>query len=596
MKLKTLLSYLIIAFLSAAALALSALLYARYLYPDADYTQIMLTLYSLSPDVIKQSIYPSDYLKALIFFFIVWPVCYLYLTPAKQFIAAAIMSICAIYLLGWPEYIILSHTTSTLYEEHYIYPDKQTPAPANKRNIIIIYLESFEQNYTKTEHYEDNLLKSLQSLQTQDNHSLEYRALNSTNYSIGALVATQCGIPLIFSQERDMYINTFFLPETICFPEILKANGYQTEIIKAADIHFTDADKFAKTHGYDKAWGKDQIIEQYPEFKQPKYQGTFGGLSDRALYEVAKKELAEFSLDKPFLLTLFSLDTHTPTTHIDASCPTKFNDLRDAYMCADKAAADFINWLKTSPYWQDTTVVILGDHLLPGRIKTKGHPKRTIFNVFLNLPQNLKISENKEFSALDIPASILESLGFKLQNHSFGLGRSIFSKEPTLLTKFGRKLNRYLMQHSDIYQKLSNPATAHVDVYAPYTINTTIENHDCTQYTDIFEDMMGLYYLDRLNLSLVDLPSETTALDVHIKFNTLFSKTGVLTISANGKEIVKFHPEAKQKAPYTLNFTIPRKLIKNNQLQLKFHNNSNTRHILTLGIAPLEIHLKAKEK
>lgn len=591
---KTILSYLTIAFLSISALILSALLYARYLYPDADYTQIMLTLYSLSPDVLKQSIYPSDYLKALIFFIIVWPLCYLYLSPLKQFFAALIMSLCAVYLIGWPEYIILSHTTSTLYEENYIYPDKQMSAPAHKRNLILIYLESFEQNYAKTEYYEANLIKSLQSLQQQGNYSLEYRALNSANYSIGALVATHCGIPLIFSQERDMYINSFFLPETICFPEILKANNYQTEILKAADITFTDADKFALTHGYDKAWGKDQILQQYPEFKQPQYQGTFGGLSDRALYDIAKKELARFSSDKPFLLTLFSLDTHTPTTHIDSSCSKKFDDLRDAYMCADTAAADFISWLKNSPYWQNTNIIILGDHLLPGRIKTKRHPKRSIFNVFLNLPQTHQISQDKQFSALDIPASILESLDFELKNHSFGLGRSIFSDEPSLLTKYGRKLNRYLMQHSEIYQQLSNPATAHIDVYAPYTIGTIIENHTCTQYTDIFEDMMGLYYLDRLNLALQNLPPNTSKIEVSIKFNTIFNPQGILTITANGTDILKFHPKAKQKPPYHLNFTIPAKLLTNNQLQLKFHNSSNTRHILTLGIAPLEILLRAK--
>ena len=594
MKLQKLFTLLTIAFLSVATLVLSILLYARYLYPEADYTQIILTIYNLTPDIIQESIYPTDYVYALLFFIIIWPLCYLYLSTKKQFYIATIMSLLAIYFLGWPEYFILSHTTSTLYEEHYVAPSKKISAPEQKRNLILIYLESFEQNYAKSEHYGTNLISQLHKLQTTDNHSLDYRALNSTNYSIGALVASHCGIPLVFTQERDMYVNTFFLPEATCFPEILKANGYQTRILKAADIHFTNADNFAKNHGYEIAWGKDQILAQYPEFQAKKYQGTFGGLTDRALYEVAQKELATFSPDRPFLLTLFSLDTHTPSSHIDPSCARQYKDLRDAYICADAAVDEFIAWLKTSPYWQNTTVIIVGDHLLPSKFKAKGRPKRSIFNVFLNLPENLKLTTSKTFTALDIPASILESLNFKLEDHAFGLGRSIFANTPPLIDTMGNKLNKRLMQHSEIYDRLSNPPTKHVATYTPYTLNTILDNKACTQYTDITENIINLYYLDRLNFVLEDLPTNAKTLKMRLKFNTIFSRTGALSIFANGTNLLQYRPQKGTQSPYYLEIDIPIALISDNKLQLKFHNNSNTRNIISLGIAPLAISISTK--
>ena len=64
-------SILTITLLSVTALALSVLLYARWLYPNADYIQIVITVLNLSPDVIKETIIPSDYAWGLLFFILV---------------------------------------------------------------------------------------------------------------------------------------------------------------------------------------------------------------------------------------------------------------------------------------------------------------------------------------------------------------------------------------------------------------------------------------------------------------------------------------------------------------------------------------------
>ena len=587
-------SVLAVTFLSISTLALSVMLYARYLYPDADYIQIALTVMTLSPDVIKENISITDYIFGLSYFIIIWPLCYLFLSEKKQFIAAIVQGLLALYLTGWPEFIILSNTTTTLYEKHYVYPDNTITAPEKKRNLILIYLESFEQTYTSAEHYGSNLIPNLSNLQTPVNHSTEYRSVRGAQYSIAALVATHCGIPLFFIKEHDMYARTFFLPGAVCFPEILKEHDYQTEIIKAADIQFTDADNFTLNHGYEKAYGINQITEKYPEFKEPQYQGAFSGLTDRALYEVAKKELAEFSPDKPFFLTLFSLDTHTPNYHLDKNCPSTFNDLRDAFMCSDRAVNDFIGWLKSSPYWENTTVVLLGDHLLPTKIPTIGRPERTIFNVFLNLPDGKKIDNKKIFSALDMPASVLESINFNLKDHAFGLGRSVFADVPSLLEKLDNSLNRHLLQHSLVYDKMSAPKTAHIDKYRPYTLGKNLDNRTSLNYTDVFEDVLGQYYIDRLNLELTDTLPKKTVLKVHLKFNGLFRPHGVLSIMANNTEVLSFKPKKEDKPPYTLNFVVPMSLISDNKLQLKFHNSSDVRRITTLGIAPLEIRITAE--
>ena len=52
MNLKKISELLPVTFLTLATLILSALLYARYLYPDADYEQIAITIEHLTPKVI----------------------------------------------------------------------------------------------------------------------------------------------------------------------------------------------------------------------------------------------------------------------------------------------------------------------------------------------------------------------------------------------------------------------------------------------------------------------------------------------------------------------------------------------------------------
>ena len=585
---KRALNLLIFIIFTFTMLVFSVLLYVKYLWPAADYEQIMATVKDLTPDVIKTNIYPKDIFFAFLFFIIFWPISGLKLKAKHQLFATLLLVLGTLYFSGFLTYAYYSRKTSTLYEEEYKSPaNSAIKFPENKRNLIVIYLESFENNFKEKKHYEENLIKNLSSHQKDGNYAANYHALLGTNYSIAALVASQCAIPLRYDKNRDIWALRYFMPGVICFPEILAQNGYQTEIIKAADIHFTSADIFAKSHGYKKALGVDELKSKYPELNNEKYAGCFGGLSDRTLFEYAKRELNEFDPEHPFLLTLFSLDTHTPSHHKDPQCEKKFNDLRDAYLCTDSIVEGFLSWLEKSPYWQNTTVVILGDHLLPTRIKTDGHPQRGIFNLFLNLPQGLNIDLNKHFSALDIAPSILESIGITLPEHAFGLGRSLFSDTPTLSEKMNRNINIKLMQNSEIYNRFRTPDETRKETFMPYILGQTLTNENLIAYTDAYDNILGTYYLDRLNLLLPDLP--TADLKVSLKFQAVTDSGQFILFSANGNEVARYTPKPNEQTPYIIEFTIKKDLITDNKLQLKFRNNKGVSSAVEMGIAPLSL-------
>lgn len=593
---KKAINILTLLFLTFTCASLSVLLYIRHVWPNADYEQILITLQDLSVDTVIANALLTDYLLAFLFFAVIYPLCYFFLNTKQQFWTASIFAFLFLWISGLFSYYFYKNTTSTLFEEEYANPQDITYAfPENKRNLILIYLESFEQNFSQAEYYEKNIIPHLSELQNEGAFSRQHNDLPGAGFSIASLVASQCGIPLRYSSDRDIYAMRYFLPKAVCFPEILKKNGYQTAIVKAADITFTDVHIFARSHGYNEALGVDEILSNYPKEEHSALRGAFGGVNDETLFSFAKKKLAEFSPNAPFMLTLFSLDTHTPSTYHNPSCNRPFGDIRDVYMCTDKTVYNFIEWLKHSPYWDNTTVIIIGDHLLPVRIKSKGTPKRGIFNVFLNLPQELKINSEKSFSTYDLAPSILESLNISLSPRAFGLGRSLFSDNPSLLEKLGlQELKVRLQQNSEVYNKFNELPFKRVDTYAPYEMGTIITNKELIKYTDAYEELLGIYYVDSLNLKI----SENIKHDIRVtmRFNAILSPQNQILITANGRNVFTFSPTEKQTPPYSISFDIPASLIADGKLSLKFRNTFGLRTALQMGIAPLEIKLTAKQQ
>ena len=218
MSLKKISEIIILILLVFATLTLSVLLYARFLYPDADYEQIAITIEHLTPKVICAALSLKDYILALLFFVFIYPLCYFLLSKKQQLIALFLMVLLSLHLTGYPEHFILSHTKTTLFEQHYIAPETlKLTFPEHKKNLVLIYLESFEQNFTKEEYYQKNLLPNLQKLQQEGQSVKNFSNLPGATFSIGAIVASHCGIPMRTKLAKpDIYQRSYFLPQAFC--------------------------------------------------------------------------------------------------------------------------------------------------------------------------------------------------------------------------------------------------------------------------------------------------------------------------------------------------------------------------------------------
>ena len=117
---------------------------------------------------------------------------------------------------------------------------------------------------------------------------------------------------------------------------------------------------------------------------------------------------------------------------------------------------EFVNWLKAQPFWDNTTVVITGDHLSMDngyfeRNVAKGYD-RMVYNCILNSPVTSDNTQNRDYCAVDLFPTTLAALGCTIEGDRLGLGTNLFSNRPTLAEKLGfDRFNNELGQASDYY-------------------------------------------------------------------------------------------------------------------------------------------------
>jgi len=360
--------------------------------------------------------------------------------------------------LGVKKHIENLSTYSTFYEENYVDPKTaKITFPSKKRNLIHIFVESFEYTYASTENggiEEENLIPNMV------NYSKEYVSFTnsegrgflnsrSTGWTIAGMFAQTSGIGLnIPGNGNDFGKYSKFLPGAYSIGDILDANGYINELLIGSDATFGGRKEYFEQHG-------NYIIKDYLYAKEkewiPNDYYVWWGYEDSKLFEFAKKELIELSKgDKPFNLTLLTTNTHHIDGYLEESCKIKYDEkFKNVISCTDNQLYELIEWIKEQDFYDDTTVVITGDHLSmdPEYFKNiDTNYNRTNFNLFINSVIEPIIKENRDFNSMDIYPTIVGSLGIEIEGNRLGLGTNLFSDKKTLYEEYGI---------SDVEQELS---------------------------------------------------------------------------------------------------------------------------------------------
>jgi len=382
---------------------------------------------------------------------------------------------------GLPEYVYgLFHETE-LFDHYYVQPTKQNVIfPEEKRNLIYIFLESMEISYLSEElggGQEDNLIPELYDLATENtcfSHSDSqvggFLPVTGATWTIGAMVAHTAGVPL--KLPPDVAENDYgqddagFLPGIISLQDLLASEGYYQTLMVGSVASFGGRRQYYLQHGADHVYDistarRDDIVEDD--------YFVWWGMEDKYLFEYAKQELTEISQkDQPFAFTMLTVDTHHIGGYVCEYCENEHEEQYENVMsCSSRQVLEFVQWLQEQPFYENTTIVITGDHLS----MDNGYFNRNVdadyvrrnYNCFINSAVDAKYDENRQFSALDMFPTTLAAMGCTIKGEYLGLGVNLFSGRPTLIEKLGyEKFDQQLTMSSEYYAtrfRLEEPET-----------------------------------------------------------------------------------------------------------------------------------------
>ncbi|MCC8029881.1 MAG: LTA synthase family protein [Lachnospiraceae bacterium] len=341
---------------------------------------------------------------------------------------------------------------SSFIDENYVDPSSvELTFPEEKRNLIYIYLESVEMTYADEANggaFEENVIPELTQL-ALDNECFagDSGVLNGANvttgasWTMGALFAQTSGLPLNISiGDNSMDTQDTFFASAVTLGDILDAEGYNQVFLIGSDATFGGRRLYFTEHGgyriedYDYAAEEGRIPEDYR---------VWWGYEDEKLFEFARDDLLELSQeDEPFNLTILTVDTHFEDGYVCDLCGDAFGDNQYANVmaCSSSQVAEFVEWIQEQDFYEDTTIVISGDHLTMDSDfceDVDSAYNRRVYTVYINAAAEPVSETARTYTTLDDFPTTLAAMGVGIDGNRLGLGVNLFSDCLTLAEEYG---------------------------------------------------------------------------------------------------------------------------------------------------------------
>ncbi len=305
------------------------------------------------------------------------------------------------------------------------------------RNLILVYLESFQLAFTELGPFKD-LTPNLNRLMRE--HGYHANWLSSADATMEAIISTQCGTLVSSPQGSSTFANTkAIVPRLACLPDVLHAAGYRQVYLGGFDKSFSGKEKFLSGHGYDEVVGWEDW--QKKGFKN---RDHYWGLDDDQLFEQALiriEELAAAPDKQPFNLTLLTLSTHPPFFSSSNCTPYSANPddtILEAIHCTDELLGKFVERLKSSGVLANSTLVLVGDHDIFNLPEVKAYfPELStdprLLLIIIDPEQRFDYAQQVNI-AYDLAPTLLDILGVQT-NTQFVWGNSVFDPQEYHVTR-----------------------------------------------------------------------------------------------------------------------------------------------------------------
>ena len=365
------------------------------------------------------------------------------------------------------QFVSAAATESEFIEDHYVDPSlARLTFPEQKRNLVYIFLESMETTFGEPEAggpiYDDFIPELTQLARENVNFSNDSGvggalSFSGTTWTAAAMVTQTSGLNVQVPLDAGYFGGeNGYMPGVVSIGEILEAQGYNQTLLVGSDAEFGGRDAYFREHGNYNIVDMNTLKERG---WLPEDYRVWWGFEDAKLFGAAKLELSALaSQGEPFNFTLLTCDTHFPDGYHCQECRDEYPEQYPTVArCSSRMVYEFIEWIKDQPFYENTTIVISGDHLTmdPDFMKeVDENYQRTIYNCIINPAVEPVQEKNREFGTFDMFPTTLAAMGVQIEGDRLGLGTNLFSDKPTLCELYGYEtLDWELQKRSEFYNE-----------------------------------------------------------------------------------------------------------------------------------------------
>ena len=366
-------------------------------------------------------------------------------------------------------YIYNKTQTTNIYEEYYVDGNNvNITFPEEKRNLILIVCESMESTLFSKENggsWEYSIIPELEELAENNinfsntNNLGGALTLHGTTFTAGGLVAETAGIPLItassLKNSNEYKGNGTYFNGAYTLGNILQKEEYNLEIMMGSEGTFGGRTQYFVTNGNYKVFDLNYAIEIG---KMDVQDTVWWGFDDDTLFKWSKEEILNLaSEDKPFNYIMLTADTHFVDGYLSENVEEKFDtQYENVFAYSSKSISEFVKWIQKQEFYENTTIVILGDHLGMQDDFYREHVdenyQRGVYNVIINSAIQAQNTKNRQFTTIDMYPTIIASLGAVIDGNKLGFGTNLYSDEKTLVEILGSEyVNNELRKNSKYY-------------------------------------------------------------------------------------------------------------------------------------------------
>lgn len=374
---------------------------------------------------------------------------------------ALIFVIAAFTRMEFWQYVDNRINPSEIFENYYVDSNEADISFGNDRkNLILIYAESMESGYASRNvggSSEHNYIPNLVNLASENvNFSRTnklgggYDTKGTSDFTASAIMATSTGVPYLSNHGNDASKFGKILPGAKSLGEILNDNGYDNYFQCGSLATFGSRKEFYEQHGNYNIYDYKYSLENHdiPDG----YDNGFWGYEDLYLFDIAKNNLTRLNEEgKHFNYTMLTVDTHFPNGYKCELCRSEWsNYYANSLSCSDRQISDFVEWCKEQEWFDDTVIVIIGDHTTMKEGFVPEGEDRVTYNCFIGnaLESRKEFQKNRTFTSMDYFPTILSAMGATIKGDRLGLGTDLFSGKPTVTEEMGfdnymNEINRY---------------------------------------------------------------------------------------------------------------------------------------------------------